>query len=126
MIALRLSLEGGVPASRDGSGRPPSSCRGGFIESRQLDLCSVALFFQEALVSEGLRKRLLMFAMHDCLAGTDDPYNRLLLGDVNGTEDLVASAMSCTPDVWLDPLLGSRNNIRVVVSIVVDFCILIT
>ena len=43
-----------------------------------------------------------MPAMRDCLTGTDGLYNSLLLGAVNGVEDLDASEMEFVPGVWLE------------------------
>ena len=40
-----------------------------------------------------------MSIMHDCLTGSDGLYNPLMLGTVNDTEDLAASAMDFAPDI---------------------------
>ena len=77
---------------------------------------SATLFVKEALIYEGLRERLLVCAMHDCLiTGKNWLYSPLLLCAVNDTEDLTASATDFAPDVWLDPLLDSGNGIAAVV-----------
>ena len=53
--------------------------------------------------------------MHDCLTGIDGLYNPLLLGAVDDTEDLAASAMDFSPGMWLNPLLGSGNGFEAVI-----------
>ena len=54
--------------------------------------------------------------MHDCLTGTEGLYNPLLLGAVNNSEDLAASAMDFAPGVWLSPLPDSGNGFGTVIS----------
>ena len=57
-----------------------------------------------------------MSVMHDCLTGIDGLYNPLLLGAVNDSENLAASAMDCAPSMWLNPLPDSGNGFGTVVS----------
>ena len=57
-----------------------------------------------------------MSVMHDCLTGIDGLYNPLLLGVVNDTEDLAASAIDFAPGMWLNPLLNSGNGYGAVIS----------
>ena len=115
MIAFRLGartaralrwLEG-TPAVRQG-------CPCG--EMRQRDLYVTALSVEETLVTEELQEWLLMSGMHDCLTGIDGLYNPLLLGAVNDTEGLAASAMDFAHGMWLDPLLDSGDGFVAVVS----------
>ena len=54
--------------------------------------------------------------MHDCLTGIDGLYNPLLLGAVNDSEDLAASAMDFAPGMWLNPLPDSGNGFGAVIS----------
>ena len=54
--------------------------------------------------------------MHDCLTGVDGLYNPLLLGAVNDTEDLAASAMDSACGMWLNPLLDSGIGFKAVKS----------
>ena len=66
-------------------------------EQSQLDLDSVALFFEEVLATEKLQEWLSVSVIHDCLTGTDGLYNPLLLGAVIDTKHLAASVMDfCT------------------------------
>ena len=78
-------------------------------EQRQIDLDSVALIVEGALATEELREWLSVSVMHDCLTGSDGPYNPLLLGAVNDTKDLATSAMDFPPGMWLNPLPDSGN-----------------
>ena len=57
-----------------------------------------------------------MPVMHDCLTGIDGLYNPLLLGAVNDSEDLAASAMDFAPGMWLNPLPDSGNGFGAVIS----------
>ena len=57
-----------------------------------------------------------MSVMHDCLTGIDGLYNPLLLGAVNDTEDLAASAIDFALGMWLNPLLDSGNGFGAVIS----------
>ena len=57
-----------------------------------------------------------MSVMRDCLTGNDDLYNLLLLGAVNDSEDLAASAMDFAPGMWLNPLPDSGNSFGAVIS----------
>ena len=50
--------------------------------------------------------------MHGCLTGIDGLYNPLLLGAVNDTRDLAASAMNSAPGMWLNPSLDSGNGFK--------------
>lgn len=54
---------------------------------------SAALFVEEALVIDGIREWLVLSVMPDCLTGTDDLFNPLLLGAMDDAEDLAASVM---------------------------------
>ena len=74
-------------------------------EQRQFDLDSAALIVEEALATEELQEWLSVSIMHDCLTGIDGLYNPLLLGAVNDSEDLAASAMDFALSMWLNPLL---------------------
>ena len=51
-------------------------------EQRQLDLDPAALLVEELLSTEELWEWLSVSVMHDCLTGTDDLYNPLVLGAV--------------------------------------------
>ena len=86
------------------------------VEQRLFGLDSVALFAEEALVTEELQEWLSVSVMHDCLTGSDGLYNLLLLGAVNNSEDLAASAMGFAPGLWLNPLPDSGNGFWAVVS----------
>ena len=68
-------------------------------EQRHLDLDSAALFVEQALATEELQEWLSVSVMQDCLTGSDVLYNPLLLGAVNDTEDVAASAMDFAPGV---------------------------
>ena len=57
-----------------------------------------------------------MSAMHGCLTGIDGLYNLLLLGVVNDTKDLAASAIDFAPGMGLNPLLNSGNGYGAVIS----------
>ena len=85
-------------------------------EQRQFDLESAALFVEETLATEELQEWLSVSVMHDCLTGSDGVYNPLLLGTVNDSEDLAASAMDFAPGMWLNPLPDSGNGIGAVIS----------
>ena len=63
----------------------------------------------------------------------DSLYNLVLLGAVNDTGDLTASAMNSAPGMWLDPPVDSGNGfgavvlrvrLRVLISFVVSLHIL--
>ena len=56
-----------------------------------------------------------MSVMHDSLIGIDGLYNPLLLGAVNDTEDLAASAIDFAPGMWLNLLLDSGNSFGAVI-----------
>ena len=86
--AHELRWLGGTPVVRQGRTRR---------ERRQLDLDSVALLVEEALVTEELQEWLSVSVMHNCLTGIDGLYNPLLLGAVNDIEDLAASAVGFAP-----------------------------
>ena len=78
---------------------------------------STALFVEEGLATEELQERLSVSVMYDCLTKSDGQYNPLLLGAVNDSEDLAASAMDLHPVcMWLNPLPGSGNDFGVVIS----------
>ena len=64
-------------------------------EQRQLNLDSAMLLVEEALATEELQEWLSVSVMHDCLQGIDGLYknNPPLLGAVNDTQDMAASAM---------------------------------
>ena len=66
-------------------------------KQRQFDLDSVALFVEEALATEELQEWLSVSVMHDYLTGIDGLYNPLLVGAVNDSEDLAASATNFAP-----------------------------
>ena len=68
-------------------------------ERRRFDLDSAALFVEEALATEELQEWLSVSVMHDCLTEIDGLYNPLLLGAVNDSEDLAASAMDFAPGI---------------------------
>ena len=53
------------------------------------------------------------------LTGIDGLYNSLLLGAVNDTKGLAASAMNFAPGMWLDPLLDSGNGFGAMASEIV-------
>ena len=61
-------------------------------EQRQIDMDSAAFIAEESLATEELREWLSLTVTYDCLTGTDGLYNPLLLGAVDDTEDLTASA----------------------------------
>ena len=61
-------------------------------------------------LSEELQEWLLVSVIHDCIAGLDGLYKSLLLGAVNDTEDLAASAMYFASGVWLNPLRESGDG----------------
>ena len=84
-------------------------------EQRQLDFDSVALFVDEALDTEELQEWLSVSVMHDSLIGIDGLYNPLLLGAVNDTEDLAASAIDFAPGMWMNLLLDSGNGFGAVI-----------
>ena len=84
-------------------------------EQRQFDLDSAALFVEEALATEELQEWLSVSVMHDCLTGIDGLYNPLLLGVVNDSEDLAASAMDFASGMWLNPLPDSGNGFGAVI-----------
>ena len=71
---------------------------------------------KRALATEELQKWLSASVMYDCLTGSDGLYNPLLLGAVNNTEGLAASAMDFVPGVWLNPLLDSGNGFGALMS----------
>ena len=78
---------------------------------RKFELDSAALIVEKALATEKLQGWLSVSAMHDCLiTGIDGLYNPLLLGAVNDSEDLAASAMGFAPAMWLNPLPDSGND----------------
>ena len=85
-------------------------------KQKQFHLDSVGLLVEEALATEKLREWLSVSVMHDCLTGIDGLHNPLLLGAVNNSEDLVASAMDFTPGTWLNPLRDSGNGFGAVIS----------
>ena len=105
--AHELRWLGEVPVVRQGRTRG---------EQRQFDLGSAALFAEGALATEELQEWLSVFAMHDCLTGSDGLYNPLLLGTVSDSEDLAASAMDFAPGMWLNPLPDSGNSFGAVFS----------
>ena len=105
--AHELSWLGETPVVRQGR------IRG---EQRQFDLDSAALFVEEALAPEELLEWLSVSVMHDCLTGIDGLYNPLLLGAVNDSEDLAASAMDFAPGMWLSLLRDSGNGFGAVIS----------
>ena len=70
---------------------------------------SAALFVEEALATEELREWLSVSVMHDCLTGIDGLYNPLLLGVVNDSEDLAASAMDFAPGMSRSTIGGRRG-----------------
>ena len=51
-----------------------------------------------------------------CLTGIDGLYKPLLLGAVNDSKYLAASAMDFAPGMWLNPLLDSGNGFGAVIS----------
>ena len=57
-----------------------------------------------------------MYVIHECLTGTDDLYNPLLLGVVNDVEGLDASSMELARHVWLNVAIDSGNGFWVVCS----------
>ena len=57
-----------------------------------------------------------MYVIHECLTGTDDLYNPLLLGVVNDVEGLAASSMELAPHVWFNMEIDSGNGFGVVCS----------
>ena len=77
---------------------------------------SAALFVEEALATKELQEWLSMSAMNDCLTRINGLYNLLLLGAVNDSEDLVASAMDFAPGLWLNSLPDSGNGFGAVIS----------
>ena len=85
-------------------------------EQRQFDLESAALFVEEVFATEEFQEWLSVSVMHDCLTGIDDLYNPLLLGAVNNSEDLAASAMDFSLGMWLNPLPDSVNGFGAVIS----------
>ena len=85
-------------------------------EQRQFILDSAALFVEEALATEELQEWLSVSVMHESLTGIDGLYNPLLLGAVNASEELAASAMDFAPDMWLNPLPDSGNGFGAMVS----------
>ena len=85
-------------------------------EQRQLDLDSAALLVEEALTTEESQEWLSVSVMHDCFIGIDGLYTPLLLGTVNDTEDLAASAADFAPGILLNPLLGSVNGFEAMSS----------
>ena len=115
--ARELTWLGETPIVRQGRTRG---------EQRQLDLDSAALLVEEALATEKLQEWLSASVMIDWLTGIDGLYNPLLLGAVNDTEGLVASAMDFAPGMWLNPLLDSWNGFGAVISesafATADFC----
>ena len=56
-----------------------------------------------------------MSVMNDCFTGSDGLYDPLLLGAVNDTGELAASAMDFAPGMWLNPLLDSGNGVGAVI-----------
>ena len=54
--------------------------------------------------------------LHECLTGTDGLYNPLLVGTVNDTKDLAASAVDLEPGMGLGLPLDSGNDFGVVCS----------
>ena len=105
--AHELRWLGEIPVVRQGRSRG---------EQRQFDLNSAAFFVEEALATEELQEWLSVSVMHNCLTGIDDLYNPLLLGAVNDSEDLAASAMDFAPGMWLNPLPDSGNGFGSVIS----------
>ena len=85
-------------------------------EQRQFDVDSVALFVEEVLATEEFQECLSVSVMHDCLTGIDGLYNPLLLGVVNDSEDLAASAIDFAPGMWLNPRPKSGNIFGAVIS----------
>ena len=59
---------------------------------------------------------MLVSVVHDCLTRIDGLYNSLLLGAVNDTGDLAASAMEFAPGMWLNPPIDSGNSFMEVIS----------
>ena len=74
------------------------------------------MFVEEGLVTEEFQEYLSVSVMHDCPTGTDGLYNPLLLGAVNDTEDLTASAKEFAPAMWLNPLLDPGKRFGAVIS----------
>ena len=85
-------------------------------EQRQFGLDSAALFVEKVLATEELQDWLSVSVLHDCLTGIDGLHNPLLLGAVNESKDLAASAMDVAPGIWLNPLLDSGNDFGAVIS----------
>ena len=85
-------------------------------EQRRFDLDSAAFFVEEALATEELQEWLSVPVTDDCLTGIDGLYNPLLLGAVNDSENLAASAMDFAPGIWLNPLPDSGNDFGAVIS----------
>ena len=85
-------------------------------KQRQFDLDSETFFVEEALATEELQEWLSVSVMHDYLTGIDGLYNPLLLGAVNDSEDLAASAMDFAPGMWLKTLPDSGNGFGAVIS----------
>ena len=71
---------------------------------------------KRVLATEEVQGWLSVSVMHDCLAGSDGMYNRLLLDAVNDIEDLATSAIDFTPGMWLIPLLDCGNEVGAVIS----------
>ena len=85
-------------------------------EQRQFGSDSAALLVEEPLGTEELQEWLSVSVMHDCLTAIDGLYNPLLLGAVNDSEDLAASAMDFAPSMSLNPLPDSGNGFGAVIS----------
>ena len=79
-------------------------------------MVSTALFVEESLATEELQQWLSVSVMHGCLTGIDGLYHPLLLGAVNDSEDLAASAMDFAPGMWLNPLPDSGNRFGALIS----------
>ena len=85
------------------------------VDARNIRRLSLTIRSTTVRVEVSL-ERLLMSIMHDCLTGIDGLYNPLLLGAVNDTEDLAASATDLAPGMWSNPLPDSANGFGEVIS----------
>ena len=85
-------------------------------DQRQLDLDLSALFVEQALAPEELQEWLSVSIMHGCRTGIDGLYNPLLLGVVDDSKNLAASAMDFAPGMWLNPLPASGSGFGAMIS----------
>ena len=71
---------------------------------------------KKAIATEELQEWRSVSIVHDSLTGIDGLYYPLLLGAVNDSEDMAASAMGFAPGMWLNPLPDSGNRFGALIS----------